>query len=42
VPSNVGGYANTGFDLIANTIGCTLVAAWLRLYRRVPLRSHPA
>jgi hypothetical protein len=34
--TNVGGYANTGWDLIANTAGCTVVAVWLRV-----ARSHP-
>jgi hypothetical protein len=31
--TNVGGFVNTGWDLIANTVGCTLAAAWLRLRR---------
>jgi len=30
--TNVGGYVNTGWDLVANTVGCTLAATaiWLR------------
>jgi putative membrane protein len=28
--TNVGGYRNTGFDLVSNTIGCTLAALWVR------------
>jgi hypothetical protein len=27
--TNVGGYENTGFDLIANTIGCTIAGVWV-------------
>jgi hypothetical protein len=27
--ANVGGYENTGWDLVANLIGCTVAAAWL-------------
>jgi len=30
--SNVGGYQNTGWDLVYNTVGCTAAAAWA--YRR--------
>jgi hypothetical protein len=30
--SNVGGYQNTGWDLVYNTVGCTVAAAWA--YRR--------
>ena len=34
--TNVGGYVNTGWDLIANTVGCTITAVWLRVRS-----SHP-
>jgi hypothetical protein len=34
--TNVGGYVNTGWDLIANTFGCTLASAWLRVRATVP------
>ena len=27
--TNVGGYENTGYDLIANTIGCTIAGIWV-------------
>jgi hypothetical protein len=27
--TNVGGYLNTGWDLVFNTIGCTTAAAWI-------------
>jgi predicted membrane protein DUF2238 len=27
--TNVGGYLNTGWDLVFNTIGCTMAAAWI-------------
>jgi hypothetical protein len=27
--TNVGGYRNTGFDLAANTIGCSIAAVWV-------------
>jgi hypothetical protein len=30
-PSNVGGYSNTGWDLVFNLVGCTVAAAWVRL-----------
>lgn len=33
IDTNVGGFVNTGYDLIFNTIGCTCVAVWLRLRR---------
>ena len=33
-PSNVGGYVNTGWDLIANTLGVLLAAMLLRLFAR--------
>jgi hypothetical protein len=31
--TNVGGFVNTGYDLIFNTLGCTAAAVWLRLRR---------
>ena len=34
--TNVGGYVNTGWDLIANTVGCAITAGWLRVRG-----SHP-
>jgi predicted membrane protein DUF2238 len=38
IETNVGGYVNTGWDLIANTIGCTAVAyvIWRRHQRAQP------
>jgi hypothetical protein len=27
--TGIGGYRNTGFDLISNTIGATIAAGWL-------------
>ena len=32
--SNVGGYENTGWDLVANLLGCTVAAAALYVRRR--------
>jgi Predicted membrane protein (DUF2238) len=35
--TNVGGYRNTGFDLVFNMLGCSVAAIWvLRRSRRVP------
>jgi len=28
--TNVGGYVNTGWDLVANLVGCVIVACWIR------------
>ena len=28
--TNVGGYVNTGWDLVANLVGCTMAALWIR------------
>lgn len=33
--TNVGGYINTGWDLVANTVGCTLAATAIWLHGRV-------
>lgn len=32
--TNVGGYENTGWDLVANGVGATLAAVWIRLANR--------
>jgi hypothetical protein len=33
--TNVGGYRNTGWDLVANSVGCALAATWtLAMHRR--------
>lgn len=37
--SNVGGFVNTGFDLLFNTLGCALAAT--ALYLTDPSRRHP-
>jgi hypothetical protein len=29
-PTHVGGYSNTGWDLVFNLVGCTLAAIWVR------------
>lgn len=29
-PSNVGGYVNTGWDLVFNLVGCAIAAGWVR------------
>jgi hypothetical protein len=29
-PTNVGGYSNTGWDLVFNLIGCVVAAGWVR------------
>jgi hypothetical protein len=34
--TNVGGYVNTGWDLVANTIGATVAAALIWMYDRSP------
>lgn len=31
--TNVGGYVNTGWDLVSNLVGCLLAAAFIRLWR---------
>ncbi len=33
-PTNVGGYNNTGYDLIANTFGSAASAVWIRIANR--------
>ena len=38
--TNVGGYTNTGWDLVANLAGATAAAVWLAL-RGGPSASHP-
>lgn len=41
--TNVGGYANTGWDLIANLVGCVVAAATIYVWpRQQPLRSSSA
>jgi hypothetical protein len=32
--TNVGGYENTGWDLVANLVGCVLAAVLIRLMDR--------
>jgi len=32
--TNVGGYANTGWDLVANTVGPTVAATLIALFDR--------
>lgn len=32
--TNVGGYVNTGWDLVANLVGCTAAAFWIRWRER--------
>lgn len=38
--TNVGGYTNTGWDLVSNTIGAILAGIWCST-RKVPPSSHP-
>ena len=38
--TSIGGYRNTGFDLISNTVGATIAAGWL--YRQGRRRAEPA
>ena len=33
--TNVGGYVNTGWDLVFNTLGCTLASGWIARRERV-------
>lgn len=40
-PTNVGGYVNTGLDLIANTVGATLAAAAIYTLDRAQKRPTP-
>jgi uncharacterized membrane protein YjdF len=37
--TNVGGYVNTGWDLVFNLIGCSVAAITLRQYHRIPSKS---
>lgn len=40
--TNVGGYDNTGWDLVSNLVGCVLAAAWVRFTRgAVPAEPRP-
>lgn len=34
--TNVGGYANTGWDLVANSAGCLIAAMAIRIVENVP------
>jgi uncharacterized membrane protein YjdF len=38
--TSIGGYRNTGFDLIANTIGATVAALWI-YFRSAPVSARP-
>jgi hypothetical protein len=38
--TSIGGYRNTGFDLISNTIGATVAALWI-YYRSAPVSARP-
>ncbi len=37
--TNVGGYDNTGWDLVANLVGCVIAAAAIRACGTSPLRG---
>lgn len=40
--TNVGGYENTGWDLVANLVGCMLAATGLYLWPRRPGDANPS
>jgi hypothetical protein len=40
--TNVGGYRNTGWDLVANLFGATVAATIIWLHGRTPAAERPA